>query len=113
MLNYLKQSFLFLIIKFKLVLKYLFNQDVLPNPKGLQQEQGFIKPPVKRENLDENPFPRHNLGPEAVFKDGVLGNYEPPMITAYGPGVYSNIKSYSSIYCVPNLFILSSFLRFM
>lgn len=36
---------------------------------------------------DNKPFPKKDYGEAAVFKKGIIGNYEPPDIKVVGPGM--------------------------
>ncbi|CAL1530402.1 unnamed protein product [Lymnaea stagnalis] len=69
--------------------------DVLPLPDHQKWNvplnpfgDNFMRPPVKKDisNSDDVPFPEKVYGPTAEFKEGVIGNYEPPDIKQYGPG---------------------------
>uniref|UniRef100_A0A2C9JJC3 Polypeptide N-acetylgalactosaminyltransferase n=1 Tax=Biomphalaria glabrata TaxID=6526 RepID=A0A2C9JJC3_BIOGL len=93
---------LFIIIMFKLLPSSSNKSDLnlgkladsLPLPNLHQNAplnpfmDSNLKAPEKRENLngDDIPFPEKTYGPTAVFKEGVIGNYEPPSIKQYGPG---------------------------
>ncbi|XP_005100984.1 N-acetylgalactosaminyltransferase 7 isoform X2 [Aplysia californica] len=68
--------------------------DALPPPNKqwnalnpIKFAENFLRAPIKRENTkDDEPFPEKQLGPAAVFKKGVIGNYEPRDVKQYGPG---------------------------